>query len=106
MIASHPGFNQSKVLIEVQEQYRNMREIIDLHPVLVEKAIAAYRLAGVEPIVEPIRGGTDGSRLSFLGLPAPNIFTGMQAIHSKQEWIGVDDMKKAVEVLVRLVEIF
>ena len=106
VIASHPGFNQSKVLIEVQEQYRNMREIIDLHPVLVEKAIAAYRLAGVEPIVEPIRGGTDGSRLSFLGLPAPNIFTGMQAIHSKQEWIGVDDMKKAVEVLVRLVEIF
>jgi len=106
VIASHSGFNQSKVLIEVQEQYRNMREIIDLHPVLVEKAIAAYRLAGVEPIIEPIRGGTDGSRLSFLGLPAPNIFTGMQAIHSKQEWIGVDDMKKAVEVLVRLVEIF
>ena len=106
VIASHPGYNQSKVFIDVKEQYRNMREIIDLHPVLVEKAIAAYRLAGVEPIVEPIRGGTDGSRLSFLGLPAPNIFTGMQAIHSKQEWIGVDDMKKAVEVLVRLVEIF
>jgi len=106
VIASHSGYNQSKVHIEVKEQYRNMKEVIDLHPMLVEKAIAAYKLVGIEPIIEPIRGGTDGSRLSFLGLPAPNIFTGMQAIHSKQEWIGVDDMKKAVEVLVRLVEIF
>ena len=65
----------------------------------------AYKKAGIEPIVEPIRGGTDGSRMSFMGLPTPNIFTGMQAIHSKHEWIGVEDMEKAVEVLVNLVEI-
>ena len=73
--------------------------------VFFERMIAIKK-AGILPIVEPIRGGTDGSRLSFLGLPAPNIFTGMQAIHSKHEWIGVSDMQKSVEVLVNLVEIF
>jgi tripeptide aminopeptidase len=82
-----------------------MREIIDQYPDIVAKALKAYDKAGVKPIVSPIRGGTDGSRMSFMGLPTPNIFTGMQAIHSKHEWIGVRDMLKAVEVLVNLVEI-
>ena len=82
-----------------------MREVISLHPVIVERALAAYAKAGVKAKVEPIRGGTDGSRMSFMGLPTPNIFTGMQAIHSKHEWIGVRDMEKSVEVLVNLVEI-
>ena len=91
--------------MEVTEQYRNMREVIDLHPAIVAKALAAYEKSGVKPIVNPIRGGTDGSRMSFMGLPTPNIFTGMQAIHSKHEWIGVSDMEKSVEVLVNLVEI-
>ena len=105
VIAKNPAFNKSAVRMEVKEQYRNMREIIDQHPYIVERALAAYKKAGIEPIVEPIRGGTDGSRMSFMGLPTPNIFTGMQAIHSKHEWIGVEDMEKAVEVLVNLVEI-
>ena len=105
VIAKNPAFNKSSVRMEVKEQYRNMKEIIDQHPSIVERALAAYKKAGIEPIVEPIRGGTDGSRMSFMGLPTPNIFTGMQAIHSKHEWIGVEDMEKAVEVLVNLVEI-
>jgi tripeptide aminopeptidase len=82
-----------------------MREVIDQHPLIVERAIKAYEKANIKPIITPIRGGTDGSRMSFMGLPTPNIFTGMQAIHSKHEWIGVRDMLKAVEVLVNLVEI-
>ena len=106
VLLQNPDFSKAKITFEIKEQYRNMREVIDQHPILVEKAFAAYKKAGVEPIVAPIRGGTDGSRLSFMGLPAPNIFTGMQAIHSKHEWIGVYDMQKAVEVLVHLVEIF
>jgi len=106
VLLQNPDFSKSHITYTIKEQYRNMREVIDLHPILVENAFAAYKKAGVLPIVEPIRGGTDGSRLSFLGLPAPNIFTGMQAIHSKHEWIGVSDMQKSVEVLVNLVEIF
>ncbi len=90
----------------VQEQYRNMKEILDLHPEIAANAEEAYRRVGLQPIKEPIRGGTDGSRLSFMGLPCPNIFTGMQAIHSKHEWIGVRDMEKAVEVLVELVKVW
>jgi tripeptide aminopeptidase len=106
ILLQNPDFSKAHITYTIKEQYRNMREVIDLHPILVENALAAYKKAGVLPIVEPIRGGTDGSRLSFLGLPAPNIFTGMQAIHSKHEWIGVSDMQKSVEVLVNLVEIF
>ena len=106
VLLQNPDFSKSHIRYTIKEQYRNMREVIDLHPILVENALAAYKKAGILPIVEPIRGGTDGSRLSFLGLPAPNIFTGMQAIHSKHEWIGVSDMQKSVVVLVNLVEIF
>lgn len=91
---------------EVTEQYRNMKEILDQHPQVAANAIEAYKKVGLEPVIEPIRGGTDGSRLSFMGLPCPNIFTGMQAIHSKNEWIGVTDMEKAVEVLVTLVQVW
>jgi len=105
VIASNPDFSKAIVKMEIKEQYRNMREVIDQHPVIVEKALEAYKLVGLTPIVTPIRGGTDGSRMSFMGLPTPNIFTGMQAIHSKHEWIGVADMEKSVEVLVKLVEI-
>ncbi|GAC1440056.1 MAG: peptidase T [Sediminibacterium sp.] len=90
----------------VTEQYRNMKEILDFYPQVSAYAAEAYHRAGLTIVKEPIRGGTDGSRLSFLGLPCPNIFTGMQAIHSRHEWIGVRDMEKAVEVLVNLVQVW
>ena len=105
VIASNADYSKANVTMEVKEQYRNMREVIDQHPIIVEKALDAYKLVGLTPIVTPIRGGTDGSRMSFMGLPTPNIFTGMQAIHSKHEWVAVSDMEKSVEVLVKLVEI-
>jgi tripeptide aminopeptidase len=91
---------------EVVEQYRNMKEVLIQHPQVVEYAAEAYKRSGLKVVNEPIRGGTDGSRLSFMGLPCPNLFTGMQAIHSKHEWIGVKDMQKAVEVLVNLVQVW
>ncbi|MEY4052352.1 MAG: peptidase T [Chitinophagia bacterium] len=105
VIAGNKDYSKAIVTMEVKEQYRNMREVIHQHPIIVEKALDAYKLVGLKPIVTPIRGGTDGSRMSFMGLPTPNIFTGMQAIHSKHEWVGVSDMEKSVELLVKLVEI-
>jgi tripeptide aminopeptidase len=105
VIQQNPNYNRAKVQIQVKQQYRNMKEVIDQHPQMVDLAFAAYQRAGITPIIEPIRGGTDGSRMSFMGLPTANIFTGMQAIHSKQEWVGVSDMQQAVQVLAYMVEI-
>jgi tripeptide aminopeptidase len=99
-IARYP---KATLQFEVHEQYRNMKEVLDKYPHIARYATEAYERAGLTVIKEPIRGGTDGSRLSFMGLPCPNLFTGMQAIHSKHEWIGVRDMEKAVEMLVELV---
>ena len=92
--------------LEVVEQYRNMHEVLVQYPQIKEKTLKAYEMAGLTPKNEPIRGGTDGSRLSFMGLPCPNIFTGMQAIHSKHEWIGISDMEKSLEVLLHLVQLW
>jgi tripeptide aminopeptidase len=103
VMAKYP---KATMQFEVQEQYRNMKEVLDQYPKVTAYAEDAYKRAGITVIKEPIRGGTDGSRLSFMGLPCPNIFTGMQAIHSKHEWIGVRDMEKAVEVLVALVQVW
>ena len=86
----------------VKEQYRNMKEILDLHPLVMEYAKQAYLRAGMTPISMSIRGGTDGSRLSFMGLPCPNIFTGEMGIHSKQEYVSIGDMEKAVETIAHL----
>ncbi len=99
LIQQYPGVTYS---FEVKEQYRNMKLVLDQHPQVNERAAKAYKAAGLILRKEPIRGGTDGSRLSFMGLPCANIFTGMQAIHSKHEWVSVYDMQKAVEVLVKL----
>lgn len=91
---------------KIKEQYRNMREILDEHPQVVEFAKEAIIGAGIKPISNPVRGGTDGSRLSFMGLPCPNLFTGEMALHSKHEFVSVQDMEKSVDMLVRLVQIW
>ncbi len=92
--------------IKVTEQYRNMKEMLDQYPQIVQYAKEAINRSGLEVVMESIRGGTDGSRLSFMGLPCPNLFTGMHAIHSKKEFISVQDMNKAVETIVHLVQIW
>jgi tripeptide aminopeptidase len=99
----HPG---ASVEIAIEESYRNMREVLEQHPRVVDHARRAIRLAGLEPIERPIRGGTDGSRLSFMGLPTPNLFAGEHNFHSRLEWVSAQDMDKAVEVIVRLCEIW
>jgi tripeptide aminopeptidase len=91
---------------KVTEQYRNMKEVLDEHPQVVQYAREAIERAGLKVKTESIRGGTDGSRLSFMGLPCPNLFTGMQGIHSMQEFISVQDMNKAVETIVHLATIW
>ena len=87
---------------KVTEQYRNMKEVLDRNPHVVDYAKEAIKRAGLTLKMESIRGGTDGSRLSFMGLPCPNLFAGEQAIHSKLEFISVQDMNKAVETMVHL----
>ncbi len=91
---------------KVTEQYRNMKEVLDLHPQVVNYAKEAIERAGLQVKMESIRGGTDGSRLSFMGLPCPNLFAGEQAIHSKLEFISIQDMNKAVETMVHLVKVW
>jgi tripeptide aminopeptidase len=92
--------------VQVTEQYRNMREVIDRHPLIVDCAREAMRRVGVTPLEHPIRGGTDGSRLSFMGLPTPNVFAGEQNFHSRLEWVSVQDMEKAVEVIVEIAKVW
>ena len=99
IVAKYPGTTMEYIR---QEQYRNMKEILNDFPQVAAYAAEAIRRTGLAVKTESIRGGTDGSRLSYMGLPCPNIFTGMQNIHSKQEWIGVNDMLKAAETIVHL----
>ena len=99
----HPG---ASVTCEVEESYRNMKEVLEHDPEVVENALEAIRRAGLEPVVEPVRGGTDGSRLSFMGLPTPNIFAGEHNFHSRFEWISTHDMHKAVEVIIELCRVW
>ena len=91
---------------KVVEQYRNMKEILETVPFVNEYAVQAIQKAGIEPRKMIIRGGTDGSRLSFMGLPCPNLFTGEMAIHSKHEYVSVQDMQKAVDTMIELVQIW
>lgn len=95
-------YHGASIEFSVYEQYRNMKQILDENPQVAAYAAEAINRAGLDVKTESIRGGTDGSRLSYMGLPCPNIFTGMQAIHSKLEWIGVNDMAKAAETIVHL----
>lgn len=87
---------------QVQQQYRNMKVMLDKHPEITQYAVEAVKRAGIKPVLSSIRGGTDGSRLSFMGLPCPNIFAGEHAFHSKHEWVSVQDMQKAVETIIHL----
>ncbi len=103
ILAKHPKASAEFI---VKEQYRNMREILDQHPQVMAYAAEAMKLAGVEPLEMLVRGGTDGSRLSFMGLPCPNIFTGEMAIHSKHEYVSVQDMQKATDTIVQLVQVW
>jgi tripeptide aminopeptidase len=103
MVAGTPG---ASVELHVEESYRNMREVLDHHPLVVERAREAIARAGLEVRTRPIRGGTDGSRLSFMGLPTPNLFAGEQNFHSRLEWVSVQDMEKAVEVIVHLAQVW
>ncbi len=103
VMASYPN---SSYEFKVTEQYRNMKEVLDQHPEVMAFAKEAIERAGVKPVTKPIRGGTDGSRLSFMGMPCPNIFTGEMAFHSKHEYVGVRDMHKAVETIIHLCAIW
>ncbi len=99
-------FPGARAEFTVKEQYRNMKEVLDKHPQVVAFAREAMELAGVKPVTAGIRGGTDGSRLSFMGLPCPNIFTGEMALHGKHEYVSVQDMQKSMQTLVHLVQVW
>ncbi|MFD2885774.1 peptidase T [Chitinophaga cymbidii] len=103
VLERYPGAGAT---FEVKEQYRNMKEVLDKYPQVVTNAEEAIRRAGIDPLRMSIRGGTDGARLSFMGLPCPNIFTGEMALHSKHEYVSVQDMQKAVDTIVHLVQVW
>jgi tripeptide aminopeptidase len=99
-------YPRSTCAIKIEEQYRNMKAVLDKHPQVTANALEAIRRAGLTPKRTSIRGGTDGSRLSFMGLPCPNIFAGEHAFHSRLEWVSVQDMEKAVETIIHLAMIW
>lgn len=106
MQAVMKDYPRSKAELKVWEQYRNMKVVLDKYPQVVDFALEAIQRAGLTPHRSSIRGGTDGSRLSFMGLPCPNIFAGEHAFHSRHEWVSVYDMEKAAETLVHLAMIW
>jgi tripeptide aminopeptidase len=99
-------YKGSSVIVTHTKQYTNMKKKLDLHPEVVDLMVRAARNAGIEPVFKPIRGGTDGSRLTEMGLPTPNIFTGGYDIHSRNEWASLREMQKAVDVLVELAKLW
>lgn len=103
VLAAYPG---SSYTFEVRHQYRNMKVVLDRHPGIVENALEAIRRAGMTPVQGSIRGGTDGSRLSFMGLPSANLFAGGHAFHSPLEWVSRQDMEKAVATIVELAKVW
>ena len=102
-VLEFPGASVNSI---VEESYRNMKDVLDRYPEVRDSAIEAIRRAGLEPRVEPIRGVTDGTKLSFMGLPTPNIFAGEHNFHSRYEWISTYDMHKAVEVIIELCQVW
>jgi tripeptide aminopeptidase len=102
-VKKYPG---AKMEFTVTEQYRNMREVLKKHPQVETNAIEAMKRLNIKPIMHPIRGGTDGARLSFMGLPTPNIFAGEHSFHSKTEWVSIQDMEMAVRVIVEIAQVW
>lgn len=102
-VKRYPG---ARLEFEIVEQYRNMKEILDKYPFVAGNAVEAMQRLNIKPIFSPIRGGTDGSRLSFMGLPTPNIFAGEHSFHSKLEWVAVQDMELVVKLLVEVCKIW
>lgn len=99
-------YDKSSYEFNVTQQYRNMKDVLDKNPEIIGYALEAITSSGLKPVLDSIRGGTDGSRFSFMGLPTANIFAGEHGIHSKQEWVSSQDMQKAVETIVNLVSIW
>ena len=95
-------YQRAVIDVHIKKSYRNMKQVLDHHPEVIEMAEEAVRQSGLEPSRTSIRGGTDGARLCFMGLPTPNLFTGGNNFHSRYEWIALEDMEKAAEVIVRL----
>lgn len=102
-VVKFPG---ARMEFQVIEQYRNMKEVLDKHPHVNDYAIIAMERLGIKPIMHPIRGGTDGSRLSFMGLPTPNIFAGEHSFHSQLEWVAIQDMEMAVKTIVEVAKVW
>ena len=103
VVKKFPG---AKMEFQVIEQYRNMKEILDKHPHVKQYAMEAMERLGIKPIMHPIRGGTDGSRLSFMGLPTPNIFAGEHSFHSQLEWVAIQDMEMAVKTIIGIAKVW
>lgn len=99
-------YGEQAAALTLKDQYYNMREMVEPHPEVVEKAVEAMRRAGVEPLVRPIRGGTDGARLSFMGLPCPNLFTGGMNFHGKYEYCSLDTMRRSVDTILNLIRLW
>lgn len=99
-------FPKGKATVTVEESYRNMRYVLDEHPIVLDIAKEAMQRIGLTPEIGSIRGGTDGARLSYMGLPCPNIFAGEHSFHSKREWVSVQDMEKAVRTIVAIAAVF
>ena len=99
-------YGDGVIRLTLKDQYYNMREMVESYPELVEKAFKAMEMSGVVPIVRPIRGGTDGARLSYMGLPCPNLFTGGMNFHGKYEYCSLDTMEKAVRTILNLINLW
>jgi len=103
IVAKYPGTSYT---FETKEQYRNMKEVLDKYPQIMEIGLAAIERAGMKAERRSIRGGTDGSRLSFMGLPCPNVFAGGHAFHGKMEWVSKQDMEKAVKTILHIASLW
>jgi len=97
-------YGEGTVFADVKDSYYNMKEIMESHMHLIDNAAAVMRELAIEPVITPIRGGTDGARLSFMGLPCPNLCTGGENFHGKYEYVSVQSMNKITELLIHIAE--